>query len=65
MRARGPEEVVRLLREGVGYEGPVEVAEGPSLAVEAARARARRDGGWVVVCGSLYLVGDVRAELEA
>lgn len=62
-RAREPVEIESLLRKGVGYRGPVELAESPSLALAAARRRAQADGGWVVVCGSLYLVGDVRAEL--
>lgn len=62
-RARDPEELVRLLRDAVGYLGPVTLAESPSEALALARARARAHQGWVVVCGSLYLVGDVRAEL--
>lgn len=62
-RAREPREVARVLTERVGYEGPVDVAEGPSEALVRASRRADEDEGWVVVCGSLYLVGDVRAEI--
>jgi folylpolyglutamate synthase/dihydropteroate synthase len=30
-------------------------------ALDRAQSRAAKDKGWVVVCGSLYLVGAVRA----
>jgi dihydrofolate synthase / folylpolyglutamate synthase len=40
-----------------------EAIESIEPAFEEARRRAREDEGWVVVCGSLYLVGDVRAIL--
>lgn len=63
MRAREPSELVRLLGETVDFSGPVDAAEGPADALARASARARLDGGLVVVCGSLYLVGDIRAIL--
>ncbi|MEM7675543.1 MAG: cyanophycin synthetase [Myxococcota bacterium] len=58
-RARAPEELALL------------VPPGPSARIEpvienalsGASAAAAADGGWVVVCGSLYLIGDVRALL--
>lgn len=62
LRARAPEELVQMLT-ALGFEGPVEVAESPSLALHRALARAEATSGWVVACGSLYLVGDIRAEL--
>jgi dihydrofolate synthase/folylpolyglutamate synthase len=59
-RARHPEEVASLAA-GLGASAlalePIEDAFAES------RRRATQDEGWVVVCGSLYLVGDVRAIL--
>ncbi len=63
MRARDPEELEALLRESAGFTGPIDVTDNPTDALAKARARARKDRGWVIVCGSLYLVGDIRAEL--
>lgn len=60
-RARAPGELDAMLPEDV--RGRARVVEGVTEAVESARARAATDGGWVVVAGSLYLVGDVRAWL--
>jgi hypothetical protein len=39
------------------------VADDTDVALEAALRLARRDGGPLVVAGSLYLVGRVRASL--
>lgn len=58
-RARPPSDLVPWLPSD--YAGRVEVIEGVEIALASAEARAARDLGWVVVCGSLYLVGDVRA----
>ena len=58
-RARAPEALRAMAISGV----VTAVEEGTLAAYEAARAAAARDGGWVVVAGSLYLVGDVRAAL--
>lgn len=62
-RAREPREVVALLADDA--RGKASVIEAPADALREARARADADGGWVVVCGSLYLIGDVRASLAA
>jgi dihydrofolate synthase / folylpolyglutamate synthase len=43
----------------------VTVAEGPAAALRTAEERAVEGGGSIVVCGSLYLIGAVRAELAA
>jgi dihydrofolate synthase/folylpolyglutamate synthase len=60
LRARSPEEVAALASsEGASAE----VIEPIEDAFAESRRRATRDEGWVVVCGSLYLVGDVRAIL--
>jgi dihydrofolate synthase/folylpolyglutamate synthase len=59
-RARPASEVAAAFRDQ-GYEATP--AESVEASVEAAKDRARRDEGWVVVCGSLYLVGDARALL--
>ncbi|MEL6184824.1 MAG: cyanophycin synthetase, partial [Myxococcota bacterium] len=40
LRARDPDELVRLLGDGVGFEGPVTVAESPSEALAEAKRRA-------------------------
>lgn len=63
VRARDPADVLRVLDEVIGFEGRVEIEDSPSLALKHALELAQNDGGWVVVCGSLYLVGDVRAEI--
>lgn len=60
-RARAPSELPELLPAGARPE--LEVIEDDEAAFAAAVARASEDGGWVVVCGSLYLVGSVRARL--
>ena len=59
IRARDPAEVAAMIPPG-----PMVHTE-PSIerALEHAAAQAERFGGWVVVCGSLYLIGDVRALL--
>ena len=62
-RARDPDELAHLLRNVGAFEGPIDTASSPSEAFQLAQRRAQADGGWVIVCGSLYLVGDVRAEL--
>ena len=59
VRARAPEDVAKLIPAGPSVH--VEVAI--DAALHHARRRASADGGWVVVCGSLYLIGDVRALL--
>jgi len=59
VRAKNPSELPGALpRSGAA---PHALAETPAEALALADARAARDGGRVVVCGSLYLVGDVRA----
>lgn len=58
-RARAPASLVPL------WPGSSEAFERVEDALERATARAAADGGWVVVAGSLYLVGDVRALLDA
>ncbi|MCA9550223.1 MAG: bifunctional folylpolyglutamate synthase/dihydrofolate synthase [Myxococcales bacterium] len=62
-RARDPRDVAR----GVDRRGgiPVEAVDAIPDALARAAERALGDGGWVVVCGSLYLVGDARALLIA
>ncbi|MCK6548084.1 bifunctional folylpolyglutamate synthase/dihydrofolate synthase [Myxococcota bacterium] len=60
-RARAPGELVAMLPASARSRATV--VEGVAEAVAAARVRASHDGGWVVVSGSLYLVGDVRAWL--
>lgn len=62
-RARAPEEVRALLAERT--DAPIECADSPAEALVVAESRAHAHGGWVVVCGSLYLVGDARALLGA
>ena len=62
VRAKDPEELAELLPAGLP-RAPTGVADTPAAALHAAWDRAARDGGDVVVCGSLYLVGDVRAVL--
>jgi dihydrofolate synthase/folylpolyglutamate synthase len=60
-RARAPEELRALLPSSPGL--PCAVVPVVAEALAAAEARAAQDGGWVVVAGSLYLVGEVRAAL--
>lgn len=62
VRARTPESLRAHLRD-LAPALVSEAIESPTEAFAAACARAARDGGWVVVCGSLYLVGDIRALL--
>lgn len=57
-RARDPAEVAKLADPAKSA-----VIEAPIDALREAQQRARAGGGWVVVCGSLYLIGDVRAAL--
>ncbi len=57
-RARDPREVSMLADPAKSA-----VIDAPIDALREAQSRARADGGWVVVCGSLYLIGDVRALL--
>ena len=61
-RARDPARLAARLRARLPAEA-VTVAPDIPAALAAAEARAALDGGWVVVCGSLYLVGDARAVL--
>jgi len=60
LRARSPDEVAHLASS---RGASAEVIEPIEAAFAEALRRATRDEGWVVVCGSLYLVGDVRAIL--
>ena len=62
-RARSPSELPALIGPAGRAETsqPIDVIESVTDAFSSARNRASRDGGWVVVCGSLYLVGDIRA----
>ncbi len=60
-RARDPHSLLEPLTGAV--QGLVVAEPHVGTAVQDAAARAQRDHGWVVVCGSLYLVGDVRARL--
>ncbi len=60
VRAWAPQDVARLVPGGPR----VQVEVGINAALETARSAAERDHGWVVVCGSLYLIGDVRALLR-
>lgn len=59
MRARDPAEVATLIPPGPR----VDVQPSIDAALEAACRAATDDPGWVVVCGSLYLIGDVSALL--
>lgn len=61
MRARDPE-VLSRMADGRGWKA-VDVADSPARAWAMAAARARDDGRPVLVCGSLYLVGDLRSIL--
>jgi dihydrofolate synthase/folylpolyglutamate synthase len=54
-RSRSPEELATLAR-WAGWEASVETVSG---ALAAARDWALREGGWVVIAGSLYLAGEV------
>jgi dihydrofolate synthase / folylpolyglutamate synthase len=60
-RARDPHELLAVLDSGLIAKASV--IDAPADAMREATARARRDRGWVVVCGSLYLIGDLRAAL--
>jgi dihydrofolate synthase/folylpolyglutamate synthase len=64
VRAKDPAELAELLPPG-HRDAPCSVAQTPHAALETAWRRAEREGGQLVVCGSLYLVGDVRALLLA
>lgn len=55
-RARDPEEVAALIPGA-------EVVEPVDAALFEVEARAQREGGWVVACGSLYLIGALRGLL--
>lgn len=59
-RAADPRALAALLGDGP----TVEVLEAPGAALGAARTRAQREGGWVVVCGSLYLLGDLYGDVR-
>lgn len=61
-RARDPEALVGLLASA-GSQVPMAAHSSIPAAFSAAWARAQADSGWVVVCGSLYLVAEVRAAL--
>lgn len=58
-RAREPSALAKL------WGGASETTDDVAEALAIATSKAAESGGWVVVCGSLYLVGDVRAMLEA
>jgi dihydrofolate synthase/folylpolyglutamate synthase len=60
-RARDPSLLDRSLSTEV--RAIAQIVEDPISAVQSALARAIDTHGWVVVCGSLYLVGSVRAWL--
>lgn len=62
VRAKEPAELADLLPADEG-RAPWSVVDTPGGALEEAWRRAAQEGGTVVVCGSLYLVGDVRALL--
>jgi dihydrofolate synthase / folylpolyglutamate synthase len=59
-RARAPQEVARAA-EDLGFEALV--VDDPGAALERAEALAGPEG-LVVVCGSLYLVGEIRKRLR-
>lgn len=63
-RARDPEALAEGLRARLP-EGAVVPVDDVPAALAGAEARAAADGGWVVVCGSLYLVGDAAALLAS
>ena len=60
-RARPPEELLAELPEA--RREVAVVIEAVPEAYALAEGRARADAGWVVVCGSLFLIGDVRERL--
>jgi dihydrofolate synthase/folylpolyglutamate synthase len=60
-RARAPEDLYAML--GAEKRANAEVVSDDLDALFQAMARAKATEGWVVVCGSLYLVGAVRAWL--
>lgn len=55
-RARAPQELLAHLPTASVIEDPLE-------ALQKAQDAAKAQGGWVLVCGSLYLVGGLRASL--
>lgn len=59
-RAAAPQELAAL----VPGLAPKDVVEAPGAALASARGRAARDAGWVVVCGSLYLLGDLYGDVR-
>lgn len=59
--AADPHELTQQVPEGMG---PAAVCPDPGAALERARALAG-PGGWVLVAGSLYLVGDILGRLES
>ena len=59
IRARAPEAVASLIPAGP----EVRIETSIQGALDHAQNAAAADDGWVVVCGSLYLIGDVRALL--
>jgi dihydrofolate synthase/folylpolyglutamate synthase len=59
-RALEPEQVLPLARS-MGIDAVI--SPGIEGALESARQRARASSGKIVVCGSLYLIGEVRAYL--
>jgi dihydrofolate synthase/folylpolyglutamate synthase len=63
-RSRPANEVAADLAAAAGEGGPVIEAAALKDALRAARAHAQAEGGFVVVTGSLYLVGEVGAVLD-
>lgn len=59
-RAAAPADLAPLIPGAA----PKVVVEAPGGALASARARAAQDGGWVVVCGSLYLLGDLYGDVR-
>lgn len=59
-RAAAPLDLAAL----IPGSAPREVIEAPGAALRGARARASQEGGWVVVCGSLYLLGDLYGDVR-
>lgn len=62
-RARAPQEIAQLLQDVAGFTGRIDVSSSPLISLVRALKQAQAEGGGVVVCGSLYLVGYIRAQL--
>ena len=59
-RTTQPAEIKDILINQLSYQGDVYIADSIADGLRHSIAQAQNDNSWVVACGSLYMIGDLR-----